>query len=921
MMRIESVTAHAFGPLAGESLHFAPGMTVIVGNNESAKTSWHAAIYAALCGRTRRKGRLEAKEQLFMDRHKPWDSSAWEVSCQLTLDDGRQIEMRHDLAGNVACSATDLQLARDVSSEIMEDGAPNAAAWLGLDRRSFIATACIQQDQLLGVLAEADGMQKILQRASSTAGVDATAAEALTRLDGFQKSHVGRDDARSVRPMRQATLALEAAKKSLSTARADHTEYLRDVEELDRLRAAAVQAQHDLALHEAAAARKFVDEYAERCERAAVLRARLGESPPPALTQTDAIGNQVARALEAWRTRPEPAKLTGSSAKDIEDRIAELPEAPSGDLIVDANVRAAHDELSRVEAALNAQAVTAPTEPSPEIPGLSQDELLTLAQALEMGVDREDGHENSVFDRVNARIGELEARGRRGRLLMIAGVVLVLVGSVLAVVGSPVLGAVVVVGAGLFVGGLIVRKSGDLVAARAEHSELSIQVAAAKESASRFTRARTEAEVRCGALGVPADPGRLRALAADISRAETFAERTRDFQERTEALTEKRGTARSALRSALMARSVPVDDDPEIAYARYVEGCKERGDLAALAAQRPALEEQLAQRAQAEETASAQASARTAAERQVTDALVVCGLNASTPLQGVVELEAWEKRRQSDLDAIDAARLEWSEFESLLGGRTFIELTDAYQAAAADAAARAVGLSENEVVSLAAGDPASRLGELRQLAGVAGEVAASAEGALGERAKDLASVSEAEEAEEAATEQLRWLRSLDATLAATQRFLASAQVRVQRDLAPVLAANLAEWLPTITGGRYNDAIISIETLEVQVCGSDRRWRSAKRLSQGTAEQVYLLLRAALARHLTAGRETCPLLLDDVTVQSDATRSTAILELLHELSNEQQVIVFAQERGVADWARTHLISPVDAMVELSVVATT
>jgi len=920
-MHIDSVTAHAFGPLVGESLNFAPGMTVVVGDNESAKTSWHAAIYAALCGRTRRKGRLDAKEQAFMDRHKPWDSSAWEVSCRLTLDDGREIEMRHDLAGNVACSATDLQLARDVSNEIMEDGAPDAAAWLGLDRRSFIATACIQQDQLLGVLAEADGLQKILQRASSTAGVDATAAEALARLDAFQKSHVGRDDARSVRPMRQATLALEAAKTWLNTARVDHAEYLRSVEELDRLRDSAAQAQHDLGLHEAAAARKFVDEYAARCDRASVLRARLGDSPPPALTQTDAMGNQVARALEAWRTRPQPGELTGANAEEIVERIAALPETPSGDLMIDPDVRVAHDELLRVKAALIAQAATAPTAPEGAVPGFSQGEMLSLAQALEMGVSDAEVADTTELDEVDGRIAGLEARAGRSRLLIIAGGALVMVGLVLAAASSPALGAVALVGVGLVAAGLVMRKGGDLATARTEHSKLTIQVAATRESANRFTRARAAAEARCAELGVSADPAHLRALATDISRAETFAERSRHFEERTEDLTNERDEAYSSLRSALMARSVSVDDDPEVGYARYVEDCEERDHLAALAAQRPALEEQLAQRVQAEETAAEQATARSAAARQVNDALAACGLNASTPQQGVAELEAWEQRRQSDLDAIDSARAEWSELGSLLGGRTLIELTEAYQAAAADAAARAVGLSESEVVSLAAGDPAARIGELRRLAALVGQAAASAEGALGERAKDLASVSEAEEAEEAAIEQLRWLRSLEATLSTTQQFLSGAQIRVQRDLAPVLAANLAQWLPTITGGRYNDAIISIETLEVQVCGADRRWRSAKRLSQGTAEQVYLLLRAALARHLTADKETCPLLLDDVTVQSDATRTTAILELLHELSKEQQVIVFAQERGVADWAREHLSSPVDAVVELTVVATT
>jgi len=40
LMRIRSVTAHAFGPLRNKTLTFADGMTVVVGDNESAKSSW-----------------------------------------------------------------------------------------------------------------------------------------------------------------------------------------------------------------------------------------------------------------------------------------------------------------------------------------------------------------------------------------------------------------------------------------------------------------------------------------------------------------------------------------------------------------------------------------------------------------------------------------------------------------------------------------------------------------------------------------------------------------------------------------------------------------------------------------------------------------------------------------------------------------
>ena len=71
-----------------------------------------------------------------------------------------------------------------------------------------------------------------------------------------------------------------------------------------------------------------------------------------------------------------------------------------------------------------------------------------------------------------------------------------------------------------------------------------------------------------------------------------------------------------------------------------------------------------------------------------------------------------------------------------------------------------------------------------------------------------------------------------------------------------------------------------------------------RLSAGTADQVYLLLRVALAQHLAATGETCPLLLDGVTAQADGERSREILDLLLKLAAERQVVLFTQEEDRA-----------------------
>jgi DNA repair protein SbcC/Rad50 len=91
-----------------------------------------------------------------------------------------------------------------------------------------------------------------------------------------------------------------------------------------------------------------------------------------------------------------------------------------------------------------------------------------------------------------------------------------------------------------------------------------------------------------------------------------------------------------------------------------------------------------------------------------------------------------------------------------------------------------------------------------------------------------------------------------------------------------------------------------------------------RLSIGTAEQIYLLLRFALAQHLATTDETCPLLLDDVTVQADDGRTCEVLDPLLRLSADRQVILFAQEPVVAEWAHANLNVGENSIIELSLI---
>ena len=180
-------------------------------------------------------------------------------------------------------------------------------------------------------------------------------------------------------------------------------------------------------------------------------------------------------------------------------------------------------------------------------------------------------------------------------------------------------------------------------------------------------------------------------------------------------------------------------------------------------------------------------------------------------------------------------------------------------------------------------------------------------------ARGLMDVAEAKEALVAAEGNYARVRSLDRTLVLAVNFLEQAEERVHRTVAPVLAETVRKWLPRVTGGRYTDCRIDPEKLAVEVATANGRWQRAEVLSHGTAEQVYLLLRLALARHLAS--QSCPLILDDAVAASDSERKHDLLEALLAISESTQVILFTHEDDVCTWGRGRLVGEPHKLIEL------
>ena len=135
-----------------------------------------------------------------------------------------------------------------------------------------------------------------------------------------------------------------------------------------------------------------------------------------------------------------------------------------------------------------------------------------------------------------------------------------------------------------------------------------------------------------------------------------------------------------------------------------------------------------------------------------------------------------------------------------------------------------------------------------------------------------------------AKELYRYVEAIDLA----QKTLEEASGQLQRRFAPRISQLGQQYLRRLTLGRY-DRLMLNDNLTLR-CGStdeltlrDPLWRS-----EGTTDQLYLALRLAVAQELTPD---APLILDDAFVRFDNTRLQAALELLQEIAEEKQVILF------------------------------
>lgn len=169
------------------------------------------------------------------------------------------------------------------------------------------------------------------------------------------------------------------------------------------------------------------------------------------------------------------------------------------------------------------------------------------------------------------------------------------------------------------------------------------------------------------------------------------------------------------------------------------------------------------------------------------------------------------------------------------------------------------------------------------------------------RLQDLPSLAEVEEEMALETGNIEHYERARQALEIARDGIAQAAQKLHRDFVPKLNEFVGKHLGVLTAGRYTGTLIDPESFNMRVLNREQLAPvELERLSFGTREQVYLLLRAAIVDLFAQTGETIPLFCDDPLAHADMQRLVSALEVFHLLSETQQIFYFTKDESVAKY---------------------
>jgi len=124
--------------------------------------------------------------------------------------------------------------------------------------------------------------------------------------------------------------------------------------------------------------------------------------------------------------------------------------------------------------------------------------------------------------------------------------------------------------------------------------------------------------------------------------------------------------------------------------------------------------------------------------------------------------------------------------------------------------------------------------------------------------------------------------------------------KYERTCQPAILAATGEFLKPLTGGRFHNVWTPLGERNLLVDDEQGRTYSLDELSGGTREQLLLATRLAVVSDLSRRGVQLPIVLDDVLVNFDESRTNAAVDTLLQMANaDQQMLFFTCHRHLAE----------------------
>ncbi len=859
-MWVEQIDIRGFRRLS-TTVELARGLNLVYGKNEAGKTTLFDALVCGLFGFSRAERRGPESTQALS---RPWTHSQHALQLVLRETSHRDAIRVEWSLGDHRVLVYDNVTGEDLSGAVGRvAGDVDLGSWLlGIELAEFRDVCCLDQVTIKPVHGS-ENLKQALQAAVASARAEVGHEQAEQLLRDFLRGGIGLD-LRSMGPKADGPLGRRVrerddAVKQLEIARTEREDItalatglpdLRDREarceaEEKRLRQRLLLSRYEVTSDRLERVRRKEDESKDRPEKAQSLPDERVSTIHRARLRLEELQHELQQARSmAERSAPEVADLTSRRDSLVRERDS-LEAYAELDRGAEDRLRSLRSQREQVAARLAApQAEPADVNPDPEI------------------------------ERFRAEREELRQMASGGdaqkfwlTLAAVVAIASLAIGALVSPIGLAGLALAVV----LYLYG---RQAGD-------GDELS------------------EALGRYGASSLEELERRAEADSERVSEARAAERLRREQRERDErAVGEIDAELENLLRDAYPDGQGMLPADR---IAAYLGALEKHGAYTRLRAEAAEVESALRQRSEVARAVEEKEREREAIQRRLGVSYEAVGIDASDLADAAATLDAAEMKAASDRERVRVASAAADALSELLGDQSIADLEARVETLRSELEQhRATHGQLADQPSDADADAVQV--ELERVRGKLRDVRTERSALEREVARR-----DAESGDPAALEALiadlepriRTMEDARDAVELAREELVEAASETYREFAPALRAALERYLPKITAERYAEAFVD-EELGIKVRAPETgEIVGTERLSRGTQDQIFLIERLEVAQMLDRTTGGAPLLLDDPFDRFDLERLRLGLEVLNEVAQQRQVVLFSEDDYVVD----------------------